>query len=188
MSQNTVTQTCANPAPLGLLGFSTTTILLNLHNIGLYPMDSMILGMGFWVGGIAQLIAGVMEFKKNNTFGATAFTGYGAFWLSLVFIVMLPKLGAATASEPVAMGAYLLLWGIFTLMMSIFTLKLGRGLQVVFWSLTVLFALLAIGDFTGNHTIKVIGGYEGVFCGLSALYLSVAQIGNEVYGKTVFPV
>ncbi|RFM30106.1 acetate uptake transporter [Deminuibacter soli] len=193
-TESTVTQivikdTSANPAPLGLLGFGTTTILLNLHNAGCYPLNSMIIGMGLFVGGIAQLIAGVQEFKKNNTFGATAFCAYGSFWLSLIVIWLLPKTGAgaALASDEKALAAYLFIWGLFTLFMFFGSLRLSRMLQVVFATLTVLFFLLAIGDYTGNAGIKTFAGYEGVVCGLSAFYGSVALVLNEVYGKTVLP-
>lgn len=178
-----------NPAPLGLLGFGMTTVLLNLHNAGLYELNSMIIGMGIFVGGIAQVIAGILEWKKNNTFGATAFTAYGSFWISLVAIWLLPRtsMGAGLKSDEVAMGWYLLMWGIFTAYMFIGTLKLNRALQTVFGSLIVLFLLLSLGDFTGIKEIKVIAGIEGIFCGFSAIYTSAAQTLNEVYGKTMLP-
>lgn len=178
----------ANPAPLGLVGFGLTTILLNIHNAGFYPNNSMILGMGIFVGGIAQIIAGIMESKKNNTFGMTAFIAYGSFWLSLVAIWALPKLGLAEKADEIAMGYYLLIWGIFSFGMFIGTFRLNKALQFVFGSLVVLFALLAIGDFTGNAAIKTVAGYEGIICGFSALYTAIAQILNEVYGKTLLPI
>ncbi len=178
----------ANPAPLGLTGFGLTTILLNIHNAGFYPNNSMILGMGIFVGGIAQIIAGILESKKNNTFGLTAFIAYGSFWLSLVAILALPRLGIADKADETAMGFYLLVWGLFTFGMFIGTLRLNRALQVVFGSLVILFALLALGDFTHNPTIKIIAGYEGIICGLSAFYAAIAQVLNEVYGRVVLPV
>jgi uncharacterized protein len=181
--------TTANPAPLGLLGFGMTTVLLNLHNAGLYELNSMIIGMGIFVGGIAQIIAGIEEWKKNNTFGATAFTAYGSFWISLVAIWLIPRteMGAALKSDEVSMGWYLLLWGLFTAFMFVGTFRLNIALQTVFGSLVVLFLLLSIGDFTGIKEIKVIAGIEGVFCGLSAIYACAAQILNEVYGKSMLP-
>jgi succinate-acetate transporter protein len=109
----------ANPAPLGLLGFGMTTVLLNLHNAGFFAMGSMILAMGIFYGGLAQVIAGIQEWKKNNTFGATAFTSYGLFWLSLVALLVLPKMGLADASDKTAMAAYLAMWGVFTAVMFI---------------------------------------------------------------------
>lgn len=184
-----VKETTGNPAPLGLLGFGITTILLNLHNAGLIELNSMIMGMGIFMGGIAQIIAGLQEWKKNNTFAATAFTAYGSFWLSLVALWLIPKtaFGSAYKSSETAVAWYLVLWGLFTLFMFIGTLKLNRVLQIVFFSLTILFFLLAISDFTGNAPLKIFAGYEGIFCGLAAFYGSVAQVLNEVYGKTILP-
>ena len=184
----TIKDTSSTPAPLGLACFGLTTVLLNIHNAGFYPMNSMILGMGLFVGGLAQLIAGSMEGRKNNTFGTTAFSIYGAFWMSLVAILILPKLGLAEATSKIGMGYYLLLWGIFSTGMTIGTFKISRALQVVFISLDILFFLLAIGDFTGNEMITRIAGFEGIFCGASAIYLSLALNINELYGREVFPV
>ncbi|RJP57762.1 MAG: hypothetical protein C4541_09585, partial [Candidatus Auribacter fodinae] len=116
----------ANPAPLGLMGFGMTTVLLNLHNAGLFKLGSMILCMGIFYGGLAQIIAGIMEWKKNNTFGTVAFTSYGCFWLSLVGLIVLPKMGLAEAPENAAMVAYLVMWGIFTLVLFIGT-QIGRA-------------------------------------------------------------
>ena len=184
-----VKDTTANPAPLGLLGFGMTTTLLNLHNAGFFELNSMIMGMGIFMGGLAQLFAGLQEWKKNNTFGATAFTAYGAFWLSLVAIWLIPKtsFGATYASSEEAMGWYLSLWGLFTFFMFIGTLRLSRVLQVIFLTLTVLFFLLAAADFTANKSLHTLAGYEGIVCGLSAFYGCVAQILNEVYGRVVLP-
>ena len=175
----------ANPAPLGLLGFGMTTVLLNLHNAGLIPLSAVIVAMGFALGGAAQIVAGLMEFKNNNLFGATAFTAYGFFWWSLIFIWCNPFANAA--ADPASMGWYLLLWGVFTLFMSIGTLKHNRATQVVFFSLTLLFFLLAIGDFTGVGAITTLAGVIGVFCGGSAMYASLAQVVNNEFGKTVMP-
>ncbi len=183
-SQNiSIMDTTANPAPLGLMGFGMTTVLLNLHNAGLFGLGSMILAMGIFYGGIAQIIAGVMEWKKKNTFGTLAFTSYGLFWLSLVALILLPKLGLAQAAENSAMVAYLVMWGIFTLVLFIGTLKLNRQLQVIFASLTVLFFLLAIGDATHSHIIKTIAGYEGIFCGGSAIFSALYQVLAEIFAK-----
>jgi uncharacterized protein len=190
--QNTATMlelndTTANPAPLGLVGFGMTTVLLNLHNAGMFPMDSMILGMGIFYGGLGQIIVGIMEWRKNNTFGATAFTSYGLFWLTLVALILLPKTGMIQAPDNSAMTAYLLMWGFFTAALFIGTLKISRALQIVFGSLTILFFLLAAGDVSGSPAIKMIAGYEGIFCGVSAIYAGLAQVINEVYGKTLAP-
>jgi len=178
----------ANPAPLGLCAFGMTTVLLNIHNAGFFEMNSMILAMGIFYGGLAQVIAGIIEAKKNNTFGLTAFTSYGFFWLSLVALIVMPKLGWVAAPAEGAMVAYLVMWGIFTFLLFFGTLKLNRALQFVFASLTILFALLAIGDATGNEGIKHFAGYEGIICGASAIYTGIANVLNEVYGKTLLPI
>jgi hypothetical protein len=165
-----------------------TTVLLNLHNAGIFELNSMILAMGIFYGGIAQVIAGIMEWKKNNTFGLTAFASYGLFWLSLVALIVMPKLGWIDPSSAAGMVWYLIMWGVFTFLMFIGTLKLSKALQVVFATLTVLFFLLAIGDATGNQSIKYFAGYEGIICGFSAIYTGIAQLLNEVYGRIVFPI
>jgi len=178
----------ANPAPLGLLAFGMTTVLLNLHNTGLFNLGTMILAMGIFYGGIAQIIAGIMEWKKGNTFGTTAFMSFGFFWLTLVGLLVMPKVGWGNAPEIPGMVAYLSIWGIFTGVMFIATLKLSRALQFIFGSLTLLFFLLAIADGTGIYAIKVIAGYEGIICGLSAIYTGLAQVLNEVFARTVAPI
>jgi len=178
----------ANPAPLGLLAFGMTTLLLNLHNAGLFPLDTMILAMGIFYGGTAQIIAGIMEWKKNNTFGTTAFISFGFFWLTLVGLLVMPKMGWGDAAGTTAMAAYLTTWGVFTLVMFFATLKLNRGLQFIFGSLTILFFLLAIGNATGNTVITRIAGFEGIIVGISAIYTGLAQVLNEVYGRTIAPI
>jgi len=180
----TVSEVLANPAPLGLMGFGMTTVLLNIHNAGIYPLDTMILAMGIFYGGIAQIIAGLLEYRKGNTFGTTAFTSYGLFWLSLVALLVMPNMGL-TKFNDTSFGFYLFMWGLFTCYMFVGTLKLNRALQVVFLSLTVLFWLLAANHWFGLPL--VIGGVEGIFCGLSAIYAAMAQVLNECYGKTVLP-
>jgi succinate-acetate transporter protein len=184
-----MTDVRANPAPLGLMGFGMTTVLLNLHNIGFFEMDQLILAMGIFYGGMAQVIAGIMEFRKGNTFGTTAFTSYGLFWLSLAWIIA--ARGDALfgiGNDAGFMGWYLIMWGLFTAYMFVATLMKNRALQVVFGSLTVLFVLLAIGDWTGTTVITQIAGWEGVFCGGSAIYLAAAEVLSEDYGRRILPV
>src|ERR1700712_2836174 len=156
-----VTDGIANPAPLGLCAFGMTTVLLNLHNAGFFEMNSMILAMGIFYGGLAQVIAGIIESKKNNTFGLTAFTSYGFFWLSLVGLIVIPKFGWAPKAPESAMCAYLAIWGVFTLCLFFGTLKLNRALQFVFATLTILFFLLAAKHATGNEDFEKFAGYEG---------------------------
>jgi succinate-acetate transporter protein len=176
----------ANPAPLGLCAFGMTTVLLNLHNAGFFEMNSMILAMGIFYGGLAQVIAGIIEAKKNNTFGLTAFTSYGFFWLSLVGLMVMPKLGWAPKASESAMTAYLAMWGLFTLCLFFGTLRLNRALQFVFASLTLLFFLLA-AEHAGYESVGKLAGYEGIVCGLSAVYAGIANVLNEVYGRVVMP-
>ena len=177
----------ANPAPLGLCAFGMTTILLNIHNAGFFEMNSMIFGMGIFYGGLAQVIAGIIEAKKDNTFGLTAFTSYGFFWLSLVGLLVMPKLGWVEKPSTGAMVAYLSVWGLFTLLLFFGTLRLSKALQFVFGSLVVLFSLLAVARATGNESIETLAGFEGIICGASAVYTGIAQVLNEVYGRTVWP-
>ncbi|MBL7698518.1 MAG: acetate uptake transporter [Chitinophagaceae bacterium] len=177
----------ANPAPLGLFGFGMTTVLLNIHNAGFYELNSMILAMGMFYGGLAQVIAGILESKKNNTFGMTAFISYGFFWLTLVGLILMSKWGWIPATTKSSLATYLLLWGIFTFLLFIGTFKLNRALQFVFATLTILFLLLAIGNYTENESIIVFAGYEGIICGGSAIYAGIANLLNEVYGRKVLP-
>ena len=177
----------ANPAPLGLFGFGMTTVLLNIHNAGFYELNTMILAMGIFYGGLAQVVAGVLESRKNNTFGMTAFVSYGFFWLTLVALILMSKWGWVTATSKSALATYLLLWGIFTLLLFIGTLRLNRALQFVFATLTVLFFLLAIGNYAENESIIKVAGYEGIICGGSAIYTGIANLLNEVYGRKVLP-
>jgi len=185
-----------NPAPIGLTGFGLTTILLNLHNAGFFPLNSMILAMGIFIGGAAQMIAGRLEFQKGNTFACTAFTLYGSFWLSLVFIFLFPQgLGAVKPMTPGAMGAYLLFWGIFSGFMTIGTLKSNLVLRFIFITLTILFFLLAVENFlkaggltSAAEILGVIAGWEGIICGSSACYLAVAEVINEIHNRNVLPI
>ena len=172
----------ANPAPLGLLGFGMTTVLLNLHNAGIIELSIVIVAMGIALGGLAQIIAGVLEFTSGNTFGGTAFTAYGCFWWSLVIIWIIP---ASNPADEVSMGFYLLIWAIFTAGMFVGALKHNNATKMVFGSLTILFLLLSLADFSGNATIKMIAGYEGLICGLSAVYSGLGQLINNEFGKTV---
>ncbi len=180
----------ANPAPLGLMGFGMTTVLLNLHNAGFYPLDSMILAMGLAYGGLAQIVAGIMEFRKGNTFGTTAFLSYGLFWWSLVALIIMPTVTFFQTKGPieVAMAAYFFLWGLFTFVMFFGTLKANRALQFVFLSLAILFFLLTIRDLTDHTIIATLAGYEGIICGLSAIYTALAEVLNEVHGRTLLPI
>lgn len=179
--------TSANPAPLGLFGFGMTTVLLNIHNAGFFELNSMIVAMGIFYGGLAQVIAGILESKKNNTFGMTAFISYGFFWLTLVGLIFMGKWGWIPATSKPALATYLLLWGVFTALLFIGTFRLSRALQFVFATLTILFFLLAIGNYTDDEAVIRFAGYEGIICGASAIYAATANLLNEVYGKKILP-
>lgn len=175
-----------NPAPLGLCGFALTTFLLSLINNGTFSGDNvgLVLAMGFAFGGTAQMIAGMFEFSKGNTFGFTAFTSYGAFWWSFALF----KVFFAETVSPEFVGWYLTAWGTFTLMMFMGTLAKARALQAIFLSLTITFYLLAVGDFTHNSAITHIGGNFGLLTAFLAFYLAAADIINESFGRTILPI
>jgi succinate-acetate transporter protein len=183
------TEKIANPAPLGLFAFGITTLLLNLVNSELVEGEtvSLVLGYGMFYGGLAQFAAAMWEFKKNNTFGATAFGSYGAFWMSLALWHFLADAGieASSADFQGGFAAYLGVWGMFTGLMFIVTLKLSRAIQAIFFTLTILFFLLAAGQF--NETVHVIAGYEGILCAFTAIYAAWALLVNEVYEKPILP-
>jgi hypothetical protein len=184
----TIKDTTGNPAPLGLLAFGMTTVVLNLANAGVIPVTSMILAMGIFYGGTAQVIAGIMEWKKGNTFACTAFISYGFFWLSLVGLLVMPKLGWIGGPADNTMPCFLALWGVFTAVMFLGTVRLSGALMFVFGSLTILFFMLAYGDYAhAPDTFHHLTGVEGIICGASAMYTGLAQVLNEIYGKTLFP-
>jgi succinate-acetate transporter protein len=182
----------ANPAPLGLLAFGVSTVILNLHNEGLFALNSMILAMGIAFGGLAQIIVGIMEYRRGNTFGTVAFASYGFFWWSLVLTLLMPNMsffGAVAPANSVAMAAYFIMWGLFTFALFFGTLKTNRALQFVFMSLAILFFLLAAKELLGNPLwFSIITGAEGILCGASAIYLGIAEVINETNGKTILPI
>ena len=186
MSNENSTPSIANPGPLGLLGFGMTTILLNLHNAGFINLCSEIVAMGFAMGGLAQIIAGIMSFRRGETFGATAFTAYGLFWWSLTLIWVNP-FSSVLAADCTGMGFYLLIWAVFTIFMFIGTLKHNVSSRLVFGSLALLFILLSISEFTESPAVKIAAGWVGIACGIFAVYGSVAQVVNGEYGKKVLP-
>src|SRR3972149_47961 len=182
-----VREKLCNPAPLGLAGFGLTPLLLNIVNADLIPKESigMVLPVGLFYGGMAQFAAGMWEAKKNNTFGFTAFSSFGAFWLALGIMIILTD---TEVIEPVplnGMSVFLAGWGLFTAYMFIGTIKISRALQVVFATLTILFFLLAWGE--RNETVHTIAGWEGIFWALSGLYASAGPVVNEAWGEYILP-
>ncbi len=182
-----MTNDIANPAPLGLAGFGLTTLVLNVVNAGIVPRESigMVLPLGLFYGGLAQFIAGMWEFKKGNTFGATAFGSFGAFWMSFATMEILVAQGTLDPVPAGGIATFLIAWGIFTGFMSIGTFKINRALQVIFITLTLLFFLLAIGVYSA--TAHRIAGIEGIICALSALYTSAAIVINTTWEKEMLP-
>jgi succinate-acetate transporter protein len=182
-----VKEMLANPAPLGLAGFGLTTLILNIVNAELIAKESigMVLPVGLFYGGLAQFLAGMWEMKKNNTFGFTAFSSFGAFWMALAIMVILEDTEVVEPVPKNGLSVFLGAWGLFTAYMTIGTFKISRALQVVFVTLTALFVLLAVGEH--NETVMKIAGWEGILCAASALYASAAQVINESWGRYVAP-
>lgn len=178
----------ANPAPLGLAGFGLTTILLSCINAGLIPAAGVnaVIPMAFAFGGLAQLLAGILEFVNGNTFGLVAFTSYGAFWWWFALMEWTVGAGWIKPPAPVAVASVLLLWGVFTLYMWVATFRANKGVFTVFLLLWVTFFLLSAGDF-GSAAAKIVGGYVGILTGIAAFYVSFAEVTNGAFGRDVIP-
>jgi hypothetical protein len=178
----------ANPAPLGLAGFGLTTVLLSCINAGLIPADGVtaVVPLAFAFGGLAQLIAGILEYANGNTFGMVAFTSYGCFWWWYAFLVWTIGAGWIKPPAPVAVATALLLWGVFTLYMWVATFRANKGVFTVFLLLWITFFLLAAGDY-GMAAARVLGGYFGLATGLAALFVSFAEVTNGAFGRSVIP-
>jgi uncharacterized protein len=188
--------TPANPAPLGLMGFAATTFMLSVINANLVSHTALtgVLGMALAYGGIAQLIAGIWEFRTGNTFGAVAFSSYGAFWISFYFLVTVGLKGVPVKEVDSVIGLYLWTWAIFTLLMFFASLRTTAAIAFVFFILTITFVFLGIGNSalagtlsTTNGTIKV-GGYLGIVTALAAWYAAVAAVLEATFGRVVLPV
>jgi succinate-acetate transporter protein len=181
----------ANPAPLGLIGFGLTTVLLSSINAGLLPVagEPVVIPLAMAFGGTAQIIAGIMEFRTGNVFGATAFTSYGAFWWWFALLILLGnnKLLDLSGATP-AIGLCLLLWGVFTFGLWISTFRLSRLLFLIFLTLWIALFLLGGGAVLGNPTLHMLGGWVGLICGALAMYGSFALVANATYGREVAPV
>ena len=181
----------ANPAPLGLIGFGPTTVILSLINAGVLPKggEQVVIPLALAYGGLIQVIAGLLEFRVGNTFGQVAFLSYGAFWFWFALLVLLGGHGVLDLSQAAStIAVTLLAWGVFTLYMWIATFRLVRALWWIFLTLWVTFFLLGFGALLGIPALSVSGGWLGIICGLLACYLSFALVTNAVYGKTVVPV
>ena len=176
-----------NPAALGLAGFGLTTVALSLHNAGVVETAGLTLSYGFMYGGMAQVIAGVIDFRRGNTFGGTAFTSYGLFWIGLALLTVLEAAGIYTVS-PGELAAWMALWGVFTLYLAVGATALrARAVSVVLWVLTILFFLLAAANKSGSTSLLHLAGWWGVLTGATAIYTSAAIIINAIVGKQVLP-
>jgi succinate-acetate transporter protein len=176
------------PGALGLLGYGMPGLLLGLTNAGIIQTGSMILGMIIFFGGFAQFTAGLMEWRKGNTYGLTAYASYGLFWFSLAALLLLPEIGLVPGSGGSgAMAAYLALWGVFSVLLFLGSLRMSRALQFILGTLALVFFLLAAGQATGSSTLTVIGGYVGIISGAAAIYTAFGPIMNEIYEREVMP-
>lgn len=178
----------ANPGTIGLMGFGMTTVLLNVHNAGFIEMSIMILAMGVMMGGLLQLIAGLWEFKHGNTFAGTAFMAYACFWWSFVLIIVNPDFMKAAPATHYELGAYLIVWEVFSVFMFFASFRHPVAFRIIFGSLIVLFFLLILENFSGSEGAAIAAGYVGMFCGGAAMYTGVATIINNEYGRRVLPV
>jgi succinate-acetate transporter protein len=179
-----------DPAPLGLAAFALTTFVLSFFNAGLVSGKGLpvVLGLALAYGGIAQLLAGMWEFRNNNTFGATAFTSYGAFWISFFVLEQFQadKIPAANLGD--AVGLYLIGWGIFTAYMWVASFRVSAAVMLVFLLLTVTYIVLGIGEASGTESIVKAGGWIGIATAIAAWYASFASVTNKTFGRIVLPV
>ncbi len=181
----------ANPAPLGLVGFGLTTVILSLVNAGVLPPggEQVVIPLAFAYGGLIQMIAGILEFRTGNTFGTVAFLSYGAFWWWFALLVLLGGHGILDLSQAGStIGVALIGWGVFTLYMWIATFRLSKALWWIFLTLWITYFLLGFGALFGKNEMHVAGGWLGLVCGLLAMYTSFALVTNATFGKTVIPV
>lgn len=178
----------ADPGPLGLAGFAMTTFVLSCVNAGLVAkaIEPVVLPLALFYGGLVQLLAGMWEFRKNNTFGALAFTSYGAFWLSFGYLIRYTSLTTATDPNQ-ALGVFVLMWAIFTLYMTVAAVRVSGAVGAVFVLLTLTFASLAVGYFDVSKGWHHLGGYLGIATAIVAWYASMAGVTNATWGRTVMP-
>ena len=180
----------ADPAPLGLAGFALTTFVLSVVNAG-FVGESVLktfVPLAFFYGGLAQLLAGMFEFRNRNMFGVTAFTSYGAFWIALGFFVFFQEqLGITEENLPIALGLTLLGWAIFTFIMWLGSFGVSAAIGVVFTLLLATFVLLAIGYLSGAMFLIPVGGYVGIATAAAAWYAAAAEVLNDTYGRTILP-
>ena len=180
----------ADPAPLGLAGFALTTFVLSMFNADLLDRRGLpvVLGLALAYGGVAQLLAGMWEFRKGNTFGATAFSSYGAFWISYWAFVTFFASSIPLANRGSAVGLYLIAWGIFTTYMWVASFRTTAAVSLVFLLLAATFFILGIGEVRGTNSIVKLGGWFGLATAVAAWYASFAGVTNFTFKREVLPV
>ena len=186
MTSTEVANPISNPTPLGLFGFGITTILLSLCNLGVLDLSMVIIAVAIVLGGFAEIIAGLFELKFGNTFAGNVFLSFGLFWLSLVLILLLPQIGVIGVADPVTIGIYLLIFGIFALLLFISTLKSILSMKILFVLVTLLFLTLAVGYIWGLALFMTLGGISGVLAGATGIYIAAGMIINNDWEKDVF--
>ena len=177
---------CA-PVPLGLLGTGMTILLLGVQQATLLPLDAMMIAMGLFYGGLAQIIAGIFEWRRNQSFAATTFCAWGLFWLTLVGMVALPRAGIGDLPSPLALTSYLVLWGLFSGVLFIGALRLGRLLPLIFANLSLFLFLLALSEAHTLVALDRLAGWQGVLTGILAVYAGCAQMLNDIYRRPLLP-
>ena len=183
-----ITDNTANPAPIGLCAFGMTTIMLSVHNMGITALASPIIAMALFYGGLAQVIVGIMEWKKNNTFGLLTFGSFGFFWISFATLLILPELGLSKAPGPGELAVFLGVWSILAFGLFICSFKMHKVLMITLLVLVVTFILLIAAQLTANSSILTLAGVMGIITGALALYMGLGQVINEVFGRKVLPV
>lgn len=178
----------ADPAPLGLAGFALTTFVLSLANAHVWPVTDAAVALAVAYGGLGQLLAGMWEFKRNNTFGATAFSSYGAFWIAYFVFAMFIAKSVPAAQVGAVVGTFLMAWGIFTAYMTVAAIRVSGAILVVFVLLTITFFLLAIGNYEASASLTKIGGWFGVATAAAAWYASFAGVTNSTFKRVIIPV
>ena len=184
------TAAIADPGPLGLAAFAATTFVLSLFNAAIIKNESLeavVLPLALFYGGLAQLLAGMWEFKKANTFGATAFASYGAFWLSFAAYVKFVKPGLPAADAHTATGLFLLVFAVFTTYMFVASMRVSGAVALVFVTLAATFIVLTIGNLEDTKSIIKVGGWLGLITAVCAWYASFATVANDTWKRTLLP-
>ncbi|WP_305044452.1 acetate uptake transporter [Geoalkalibacter sp.] len=177
----------SSPAPLGLLGWGLTIALLGIQQAALLPLDAMMIAMGLFYGGLAQIIAGIFEWRRHHSFAATAFSALGLFWLALVGVLALPRAGIGELPSALSLASFLTLWGLFSAVLCVGSLRLGRLLPLIFANFSLFLFLLALSEAGALPVLADLAGWQGLLTGVLAIYTGCAQVLNDVYRRRLFP-